>query len=188
MFILASQSPRRKSLMKRDIIDDFSIVVSDVDETVDPSLSPLEAVRTIAKRKGDKISKQYPKDIVVSADTIVVIDNMIIGKPIDEKDAERILHLLNNRTHEVITAYCIYAPNKFIEHHVISYVTFNNLSDEFIKEYIKTGSPMDKAGAYGIQDEDKFPIVKSYQGSLNNIIGFPSEEIKEDLKKEGLLR
>ena len=111
-----------------------------------------------------------------------------MGKPIDEKDAERILHLLNNRTHEVITAYCIYAPNIFIEHHVISYVTFNNLSDEFIKEYIKTGSPMDKAGAYGIQDEDNFPIVKSYQGSLNNIIGFPSEEIKEDLKKEGLLR
>ena len=187
MFILASQSPRRKELMKRDIISTFSIVVSDVDESVDPSLSPLEAVMTIAKRKGDKISKEYPNDVVISADTIVVIDNQIIGKPIDEEDAKRILHLLNGRTHEVITAYCIYAPNKFIEHSVTSLVTFNELDDDFINRYIKSGSPMDKAGAYGIQDEVNFPIVKSYQGSLNNIIGFPSEYIKEDLKKEGLL-
>ena len=77
MFILASQSPRRKELMKRDIISTFSIVVSDVDESADPSLSPLEAVMTIAKRKGDKISKEYPNDVVISADTIVVIDNKI---------------------------------------------------------------------------------------------------------------
>ena len=187
MIILASQSPRRKELMKRDITSDFSIVVSDVDEHVDPSLSPLEAVRTIAKRKGDKIHQEYPDDVVISADTIVVINNTIIGKPIDAEEAKRILHLLNNRTHEVITAYCIYAPNKFIEHHVISYVTFHKLDDDFINRYVATGSPLDKAGAYGIQDEQNFPIVKEYQGSLNNIIGFPSEEIKEDLKKEGLL-
>ena len=188
MFILASQSPRRKMLMKRDIISDFKVVVSDVDEEVSPSLSPLEAVRTIAKRKGDKVSQLYPHDIVISADTIVVIDNQIIGKPIDEDDAKRILHLLNNRTHEVITAYCIYANNKFIEKHVISYVTFNNLDDEFIDRYIASGSPMDKAGAYGIQEEKQFPIVKSYEGSLNNIIGFPSEDIYETLKRERLLK
>lgn len=187
MFILASQSPRRQMLMKKDITSDFKVVVSDVDEHVDSSLSPLEAVMLIAKRKGDKIHKEYPHDVVISADTIVVIDNMIIGKPKDEEDAKRLLKLLSNREHEVLTAYCIYKDDKFYENYASSFVLFNKLNEELIDAYIASGSPMDKAGAYGMQDNDKYPIVKSYRGSYKNIIGFPSDEILEELKKEKLI-
>ena len=187
MFILASQSPRRQRLMKEDIINDFKVVVSDVDETVDPFISPIEAVQIIAKRKGDKIHRMYPKDVVISADTIVVINNTIIGKPKDKEDAKRILHLLSDKEHEVITAYCIYHDDKFIENIVKSHVFFEKLDDKLIDDYIASGSPMDKAGAYGMQDNEKFHIVKSYRGSKKNIIGFPSDEILLDLKREKLL-
>lgn len=187
MIILASQSPRRQQLMKQDITTDFKVVISDVNEDVDPTLSPLEAVQVIAKRKGDKIHQEYPHDVVISADTIVVIDNKIIGKPVDKEDAKRILKLLSNREHEVITAYCIYKNDLFIEDYVSSFVQFNDLSEELIDSYIASGSPMDKAGAYGMQDNNDFKIVKSYKGSAKNIIGFPSEEIKEALKRGKLL-
>ncbi len=187
MFILASQSPRRKELMSKDITPSFSIVISDVDESVDSSYSPLKAVEEIAKRKGEKVYHDYPHDIVISADTIVVIDNLIIGKPKDKEDAKRILHLLSGRMHEVITAYCIFFNGKMIENHVKSRVFFNKLSDELIDEYIATGSPLDKAGAYGAQDNYTFHIVNRYEGSFKNIIGFPTDEILIDLKKEKLI-
>ena len=187
MIILASQSPRRKELMSEDITSSFSIVVSDVDESVDPSLSPLEAVQIIAKRKGEKVFHMYPNDTVISADTIVVIDNHIIGKPKDEEDAKRILHLLSRRMHEVITAYCIFNKDKVVENHVKSHVFFNNLDDELINEYVASGSPMDKAGAYGAQDNNDFRLIHKIEGSHKNVIGFPSEEILFDLKKEKLI-
>lgn len=187
MIILASQSPRRKQLMAQDITADFRVIVSEVDEAVDKSLSPLEAVMTIAKRKGDKIHQQFPNETVVSADTIVVIDGKIIGKPVDEEDAKRILRLLSGREHEVITAYCIYTKDKFIENYVSSFVLFNELSEKLIDDYVASGSPMDKAGAYGMQDNKDFEIVKSYKGSAKNIIGFPSEEIRDELKREKLI-
>ena len=82
--------------------------------------------------------------------------------------------------HEVITAYCLFKKDILIEHYVISKVYFNKLSNELIEDYVKTGSPLDKAGAYGVQDNDKFPIVKSIDGSITNVIGFPVEEIKQD--------
>ena len=187
MFILASQSPRRRELMFRDITHSFSVIVSDVDESVDPSLSPLEAVEVIAKRKGEKVFSMHPNDVVLSADTIVVIDNMIIGKPKDEQDAKRILRLLSGRMHEVITAYCIFYQDKVIENHVISHVFFNNLDKKLIDEYVASGSPMDKAGAYGAQDNNDFKLINKIDGSRNNVIGFPSEEILLDLKKEKLI-
>ncbi len=179
MVILASASPRRQQLMK-EITSDFSIIVSDIDEETSYSLPPLEAVIDIAKRKGLKIHNEHPHDLVISADTIVVLDNEIIGKPIDEEDAKRILNKLSNRTHEVITAYCLFKDDKFIERHVISQVNFYELSKQLIDEYVATGSPLDKAGAYGVQDSNEYPIVKSIIGSVNNVIGFPIEEIKKD--------
>lgn len=182
MLILASSSPRRRELLKT-IYDDFKIIPSDVDEEVSPSLSPLEAVLEIAKRKGDKIHEEYPHDTVISADTIVVIDNQIIGKPKDIEDAKRLLRLLSGKVHTVITAYCIYKEDTFIENHVISSVLFYELSDKLINDYVASGSPLDKAGAYGVQDNDKFPTVKSIEGSVNNVIGFPLEEIQKDLEK-----
>lgn len=179
MVILASASPRRQELIKQ-ITSDFKVITADIDEDKSYVLSPLNAVLDIAKRKGEKIHKDHYEDLVISADTIVIHKGKIIGKPIDASDAKRILKELSNDIHEVITAYCLFKKDKLIEHYVISKVYFNELSDELIDAYIKTGSPLDKAGAYGVQDNDKFPIVKSIYGSITNVIGFPVEEIKQD--------
>ncbi len=178
--ILASSSPRRKDLMK-EISSDFVIDVSNVDESVSKDLTPIEAVKEVALRKGNAVKVRHPEEVVISADTIVVIDNKIIGKPIDKEDAVRILKLLSGRTHIVYTAYCLFYKEKIIEDIVTSEVTFYELSDKLIKDYVDSESPLDKAGAYGVQDNDKFPIVKEIKGSLTNVIGFPVSEIKQSL-------
>lgn len=182
MIVLASKSPRRQQLM-HSITDDFIVDVSEIDESTSLNMSHVEAVMDIAKRKGLDIVKKHPGQIVISADTIVVIDNMILGKPVDEDDAYRILSLLSNRTHEVITAFCLLKDDKFYEEYVVSQVTFNELSDELKRSYIASGSPMDKAGAYGAQDNNDFLIVKNISGSRDNVIGFPVKEIKLALEK-----
>lgn len=182
MVILASASPRRKELMK-EITSDFTIITSDIDEDKSYSLPPLEAVLDIAKRKGLKVQENHPEDLIISADTIVVLNNKIIGKPKDPEDAIKILKELSGKTHEVITAFCLFKGDEFVERHVVSKVEFNNLSDELIKAYVATGSPLDKAGAYGVQDNKRFPIVKKVTGSMSNVIGFPVDEIKEEFAK-----
>ena len=181
-YMLASKSPRRKNLMKQ-ISSDFLVVSEDIDEESSYNLSPKEAVKDIAKRKGEVVYKSYPNDLVISADTIVVLDNEIIGKPINEEDAYKILTKLSNKTHYVYTGYAIHYKDKTIIDVVESKVTFNNLSPELIKEYIKTGSPMDKAGAYGVQDNNQFKIIKNITGSIDNVVGFPVKEIKESINK-----
>ena len=180
MIVLASKSPRRQQLM-HSITDDFIVDVSDIDESTSLDMSPIEAVMDIAKRKGLDIVKKHPGKIVISADTIVVIDNMILGKPIDKNNASRMLNLLSNRTHKVITAFCLLKDDKLYEEYVVSEVTFNKLSQDLIDKYIESGSPMDKAGAYGAQDNNDFLIVKEIKGSRDNVIGFPVEEIKKAL-------
>ena len=182
MVILASGSPRRQERMKQ-IVDDFVIIVSDIDENVDKNLPPLEAVLKIAKRKGEAVFKNHPNDIVLSADTIVVLNNKIIGKPIDEEDARKILRELSGETHTVITAYCWFKGNQIIENYVVSEVTFHKFNDDFINKYIATGSPLDKAGAYGVQDPESKQIIKEIKGSVDNVIGFPIKEIKDDYQK-----
>ena len=182
MIILASASPRRRELLKT-VVDDFKIITTDIDEEKSYILPPLEAVIDIAKRKGLEVRKDHPNDIIISADTIVLLGDQIIGKPKDKEDAKRILKTLSGKTHQVITAYYIFNKDKIINNHVISEVTFNKLSDELIDKYVATGSPLDKAGAYGVQDNNEFPIISSVVGSVDNVIGFPIKEIKEDLDK-----
>lgn len=182
MVILASASPRRRELLKQ-ITDDFQIITADIDEETSYSLSPLDAVMDIAKRKGEKIHNLHKEDLVISADTIVVLNDEIIGKPIDEEDAYKILKKLSGKTHQVITAYCLFKGDRFIERYVISDVIFKNIDDDLIRKYIASKSPLDKAGAYGVQDNDKFPIIEKVSGSVTNVIGFPIEEIKEDFLK-----
>ncbi len=186
MFILASNSPRRKELM-HEICSSFLVVPADVDEKKLSVPSPLDSVHIIARAKGEKIHKEYPNDIVISADTIVVYNNQLIGKPKSEEKAYQTLTLLSDKTHEVITSYCIFYKDKLIQKEVISFVTMNPLSKSLIQDYIATKSPLDKAGAYGVQDNDKFPIVKSVKGSIKNVIGFPTDEIIESLKELKLL-
>ena len=181
-YILASASPRRKELMK-EISPDFLIDVSHADESHSDKDSPLEYVKHVAYIKGEEVSNRHPLDLVISADTIVTIDNEIIGKPIDEEDAKKILRKLSDKKHLVLTAYCIFYQNKCYEEVVETEVYFKKLSEGLIEKYVASGSPLDKAGAYGIQDNEEFPIIEKIKGSLNNVIGFPVEEIIEKLKE-----
>jgi len=180
MVVLASASPRRRELMKR-ITPSFEVATADINEEKSYNLPPLQAVLDIAKRKCLKVKDNYPDDIVITADTIVVLNDEIIHKPIDEIDAKNILNKLSDKTHQVITTYCINYKDRFIENYVVSNVTFNKLSEQLINEYVATGSPLDKAGAYGVQDGEKFPVVKKVNGSIDNVIGFPVDEIRKDL-------
>ena len=185
MIILASASPRRKELMEKEISSSFSIIVSDIDESL--SFKKYQDVRDIVKdislRKCLAVANDHPSDLVIAADTVVVLGNEIIGKPKDKDDAYRILKELSNQEHYVYTGYALKQNDKLVQGIVKSTVNFNKLSDELINAYIASGSPLDKAGAYGVQDNNKFPIVKKISGSMNNIIGFPTDEIKQDLIK-----
>ena len=181
-YVLASQSPRRKELMKK-ISSSFLIDPSNVSEDSPKGNTPVEIVKYLAYIKGKEVKTRHKDDFIISADTIVVYNNQIIGKPSDEEDAKRILSLLSDNTHEVYTAYHLFYQNKEADGVVKSVVTFNKLSEELIDSYVASGSPLDKAGAYGIQDNDKFPIIKKLTGSLDNVVGFPVKEIQESIKK-----
>ena len=184
MVILASASPRRKMLMK-ELVPSFTIIVPEIDESLSfkNHQDVKDIVKDIASRKCQKVSKDHPNDIVIAADTVVVIDNDIIGKPKDRDDAYRMLRKLSGKTHYVYTAYVISKEDKVITNVVETEVIFNDLSDDLINNYIASGSPLDKAGAYGYQDNADFALVKKINGSVTNVIGFPVDEIKEDLKK-----
>ena len=185
MVILASASPRRKQLMK-ELFPSFTIIVPEIDESLSfkNHTDVQDIVSDIAKRKCEKIAKDHPSDLVIAADTVVVIENEIIGKPKDQDDAYKMLKKLSGKTHYVYTAYVISKDGKMVSNVVETEVVFNDLTDDLINRYIASGSPLDKAGAYGYQDNEKFPVVKNINGSYNNVIGFPIEEIGADIKKE----
>lgn len=177
--ILASNSPRRRQLLS-DAGLDFTVIPSLEEENIDKSLPPIRYAETLSYIKAKSVFDIH-KNIVIGADTIVVFDNKIIGKPKDEKDAFLTLKKLSNNTHKVITAYTIISENKKITSYEITNVTFNDLSDELIIDYIKKIKPFDKAGSYGIQDG--YPLVKSYDGDYDNIVGLPTKKIIELLKE-----
>lgn len=124
-----------------------------------------------------------PEDFLICCDTSVVYENIIFGKPSDENDAKKTLRFLSNKTHKVITGYVILHNGKMTKGEVISYVTFEDLTDEKIDEYVSKCYVLDKAGSYGVQYNDIVRVVKKIDGSLTNVIGFPVDEIKEDLIK-----
>lgn len=176
MFILASKSPRRQELIKK-LVSDFDIIVPNIDESsvkTTIECTPLE----ISKLKAYKIYSNHPDDEVLACDTVVVINNTILGKPKDKEDAKRMLKILSGKKHIVLSGYTYISKNKEVNRTVKSFVYFNELSDELIDAYIKTGSPMDKAGSYGIQDKDKgFNLIKKIEGSYDNVMGLPTEDI-----------
>jgi len=185
MIILASASPRRKELMRKEISSSFVVVVPHIDESLSFKnfTDVKDIVKDISLRKCLEVAKDHQDDLVIAADTVVAIGNEIIGKPKDKEDAFKILKELSGKEHYVYTGYALKQNDKLVQGIVKSTVYFNELSDELINAYIASGSPLDKAGAYGVQDNDKFPIVKKISGSMNNIIGFPTDEIKQDLIK-----
>lgn len=175
MIILASQSPRRHQLLKEAGIA-FQVIGPNVDETMDSSLLIDDRIQEVAMRKAVDVKKRYPNDQVLAADTVVVCQGEILGKPLDEAQARHMLQQLSGQTHEVKTAVVILKedPISFIE---TSIVTFRPLSDDEIEHYLDTKEWVDKAGAYGIQGRAA-EFVSSLVGSFDNVIGLPIEKIK----------
>ncbi len=181
--ILASQSPRRKQILSRLDIP-FDIIVSDVDESQFKfEGNPIAYCELLAEVKAEFVSKQYPDAIVIGADTIVVLEDDVLEKPIDKADANRILNLLSNKTHIVYTAVSIQSISKDIHHtfHEATKVTFRKLSSKMIHYYIDNFAPFDKAGSYGIQDWSAL-FVKYIHGCYDNVVGFPLSKFYEETK------
>lgn len=185
MFILASKSPRRKEILSK-IIKDFEIIEAHIDER-SVNLPAYQLSYDLCKRKAYDVFSSHLNDVVIACDTIVVYKGEIFNKPADEKDAYRMLKTLSNNHHIVLSSYTIISKDFEINKTVRSDVYFNDLSDELITSYIKSGSPMDKAGAYGIQDNEKYPLIKKIIGSFDNIKGLPIEDLTKDLKRLKLI-
>lgn len=175
MLILASKSPRRKELLRK-ICDDFAIISPDIDEN-ESRKNPHDHPLDVSRLKAYEVFKKHPHDDILACDTVVIIDSLILGKPQDEIDAYRMLRMLSGKRHIVLSGYTFINSSKEISRTVKTEVYFKELSDELITSYIKTGSPFDKAGAYGIQDG--FDLVDHIVGSFDNVMGFPSEDIKK---------
>lgn len=180
--ILASASPRRKEILKNAGYD-FEIITSDYEEK-SFSANPYTTALTFAYEKAKEVfNKLEDKNcVVLGADTVVYLKGQILGKPLDRKDAKRILQNLSGRKHKVITGYAIISKGKTIVGYDKSTVIFNKLTENQIESYLDSNLYVGKAGAYGIQDGD-FNFVKKYKGSMNNIIGLPIEKINKKLKK-----
>ena len=168
--ILASQSPRRKELMGLFHIP-FTVRVSDADETMDPALSPADAVAQVSRRKAEAVSREAD-DVVIAADTIVVLGDEILGKPRDEADASRMLHLLSGRDHQVMTGMTLLRGETALVCTEITDIHFRPLSHREIDAYIRTGEPMDKAGSYGIQGGAAL-FAERLVGDYYNVMGLP---------------
>ncbi len=178
-YILASASPRRKELLSQ-ILPSFDVVPATGEEKVNMSLFPDRMACALAEHKCDEVFEKYPSATVIGCDTIVVFGNEILGKPKDRDDAKRTLKMLSGKTHSVITGVCVRNRyNKLVDFDRTE-VKFNVLTDEFIDLYVAGGSPLDKAGSYGIQDGG---VVKEYFGNYTNVVGLPLPLIKKLLGK-----
>ena len=180
--ILASNSPRRKQILLESGYD-FKVIPSDYEEK-EIVADPKELVKIYSFNKANSVYQGLTdkRDILVlGSDTIVVLDGKILGKPKDKQHAFSMLKSLSNKTHQVISGYALIGMKFSLVDLEVTKVTFNELSDAEIKEYIEKMNPLDTAGAYGIQDG--YPLVKSYEGSYNNIVGLPIESIAPLLNK-----
>jgi septum formation protein len=183
--ILASASPRRQEILSSAGIE-FEIFPTEVDESVAGRESPEKHVLRLARMKAVEGTKRKEEQWVLAADTIVVIDGKILGKPRDLRDAAKMLRLLSGRDHRVITGYCILrgSSRKSREGAVVTRVRFKALSPEEIRWYLDTGEPFDKAGAYAIQGKAAF-MIKEIHGSYTNVVGLPLTEVVEALIELG---
>ncbi len=182
--ILASKSPRRRKLLKQIGLKFKSFSV-DLHEEILDGEHPIQTVKRLSLHKMEEAAKKVKDGILITADTIVVLDKEIIGKPKNEKDAFKILSKLSGRTHDVYTGFAIL--NMRTKQKIVSYaktkVTFRKLTKTEILDYIKTGSPMDKAGAYGIQDDFGAVFVKRINGCYYNVVGLPIQKLYIALQK-----
>lgn len=182
--ILASASPRRKEILENFGFS-FKTIVKNIDETSDKTRAE-EKILEIAEKKARATAIDFPDKNILGADTVVVVDGKILGKPKDEKEAFSMLKSLSGRSHEVITAFSFININKNISYsdYEITKVYFKNLTDDEINWYINTKEPMDKAGAYGIQGKGAF-FVEKIEGDFFSVMGFPLGKFVRFLNKTG---
>lgn len=181
MLILASQSPRRSELLRREGVD-FTVVVKDTEEEHDASLPPQVLCARNAAAKAEAVAVDYPQATVLGADTLVFIDGTPLGKPADKEDAVCMLMRLQGRTHCVCTAVAVILPGgerrDFAD---ISYVTFRPLTESDVLRYMQLVNVMDKAGAYAIQEHGEL-IIESIEGDFDNIVGLPVTRLLQVLR------
>lgn len=178
--VLASKSPRRSEILKNAGID-FTVRVADADETIPDGTKPQDAVVFLAARKAMAVTRA-DDELVLGADTVVVLDDKILGKPKDKDDAFNMIKSLSGRVHSVFTGVCAIGNGVSMTFSEETRVEFYNLSDEEINEYINTDEPYDKAGAYGIQGlASKF--IRSIDGDYFNVVGLPMSAIYQKILK-----
>jgi septum formation protein len=176
--ILASSSPRRKQLLSY-IIEKFDVVPSSIEESA--SGMPSQIVLRLAKEKARDVAGSYPEALVIGADTIVVLSESVLGKPKDEEHAKSMLKMLSGRKHKVYTGVAIVFNGSIYTDHCVTEVTFDSMTEEEIGEYIATGEPMDKAGAYGIQGFGA-KFIHSIEGDYFNVMGLPLNMLYRTMK------
>ncbi len=181
MLILASGSPRRIELLKQIGLK-FSVVVPQVDEEIKDENEPEKVVLEIARRKAEKVFKDYEDSIVISADTIVYFEDKILGKPKDKADAKETLKKLSGNWHKVYTGVCIFSKSAKTEFVEVTDVKFRDLTDWEIDYYVDSGKPLDKAGSYGIQEFGSV-FVERIEGDYFNVMGLPVSRLWSNLSK-----
>ncbi|QIK56328.1 septum formation protein Maf [Dysgonomonas sp. HDW5B] len=182
--ILASNSPRRKELLSGLDLEYEVMVLPNIDESYPLDIQKEEVALYIAKKKAQAYTDRLTDNkLVITADTVVIIDDKILGKPIDVADAKQMLRELSGKTHQVITGVCLTTSNKQKSFSVISDVRFSNLDDSEIEYYVSKYKPLDKAGAYGIQEWIGYIGVEYISGSYFNVMGLPIQKLYQELKK-----
>ena len=186
IIILASASPRRKELLEKIGLK-FTVDASNYPEQLHCDLKPEEVVKALSQEKASAVAQKYPDAIIIAADTIGVVRNKIIGKPHTPEDARKMLRMLSGKSHRVITGFTILdtATKKVKTRIIETRVYFNDLSPLEIANYVKTGEPLDKAGAYAIQGLGSI-IVKEISGDYYNVMGLPLNALAETLKEFGI--
>jgi septum formation protein len=187
LLILASQSPRRRYLLEQAGLT-FAVIPSTFDEGSILLTNPADYVKTLAESKADAVARQYPGSWVIGADTIVTIDNAVLGKPGDPREARQMLERLSGQSHVVYTGYAVVCRNRriAINNAIKTEVQFKDLTEDEIDWYIQTGEPFDKAGAYAIQGMGTF-LVRRINGSYTSVVGLPVCEVIETLIKIGVV-
>lgn len=179
--ILASGSPRRHALLTSIGLPHI-VIPSSVDEVFDPTLSAEESATSLSEQKALDVAKRGPFDLIIAADTIVVLNNQLLAKPLSRQEAIDMLEMLSGKTHVVITGVSLITPKKSSSFSVSTKVTFDTLKPYEIEAYVDSGSPMDKAGGYGIQDDLGSLFVKHIDGDYYNVVGLPLQRLYSELK------
>ena len=179
--ILASASPRRRELLKM-IFDNFEVIPADVDESIGEDVPVGRRAKKIACRKAEFIAEKFEKSLVIGCDTAVIVDDIMLGKPENRADAEKMLRMLSGRKHKVITGCCLCLNGREESFSEVTKVEFFPLDEEELLRYLDTNDWADKAGAYGIQNMAGL-FVRGIEGDYNNVVGLPTARLNREIRK-----